>query len=1848
MKMTNKQIFMEKHNYNIFHGETFKNKLIDIKFQAFLMKKLERTINYFNIAYLGYSLFLIIEILVKKSEYLNNGIFHAIFWPSLILIFLLILFYLTFTFKNNIRFRQLLFLGFFIIINLNLHIDIMKITKNEDTIYKGDKIISTNFFKAAIEFLGCFCYFLRNPVIPIIFSYLHRAIFLAVYASRYVEVEFSDILFQEISLFFMAFFTFIIKQAMFFGFLDIFITQETLLGTNLYYSGFISEFNSSILTIKKNFFLDYNRQFVRDFKKHTSLFEADIKEIKKQNEMFSEEIVNNSNIYNKLDKNIIVNTRNKISNNNINNGNGMVYQAVSTENNINTLSNNNSKHTNKQLTVNKRLNGNVNELNNELNDYENDINSNKRLNNGKLETHGHNKNKDNEEEIKITNSVYATTEELLKPKNILNNLNKKQFHSSKPSLVSNVTNELNKLIINSNNNENCNLIIDDDSTITQNYLNTQLNCFLNSFSTTTTDTKNLAELINFKDIEQALMKNSIYSSSEVLQNLISDNEFNRINTFVKLGEFCFLCQGEENEEEVKQRYFEISIRKFFIYEHLISLDIVFTDITDLKDTEAKKIEFQIKGKMFSKIAHEFKTPLITITSQLDLLNEKILNNNCNEMTNLDINSSEYITRHENQEEIIEIASSIKHLAHYTNFLILDIIQYSNTNNKGKIANKDGDCSDNTIKKEIVENFKSDIVLFNFLVLNALLSYSTGNKKNIESKLIYDDELDNYQLYTNKIKFNQIILNIISNSVKFTKAGTILITCYLNRNKERFTKEEISVQTMHKDFEKGYSEDFSINEVNFSNYEQDNNSNISVNINSSNNRCFELATIKIIDTGLGMSRKLIESLRIGNPSLVSLRAYNNSMGSGLGVGISKQICNSLNYDLKVSSEEGMGTTFTLRFLVKDKSLGFYRTNSFSKETQSKTTTPYSKYQYSDSKNKSFKYSRILAQQSKQSGNQSFNHSHAKIDLDSILEEKEGMSSSHITKYKTHNLINEKCHSAFISLNKNLNKMETINNNIILNNCQSEVINIKADSKSIKNLLECSSCSNDKTIAITNYPNYSNLHLPSKFKEINNNQSNTFKENKFNDDNFNVTQSTNNNNLEYFNYFDSNSRRSSNSNRKMNSNSNIINISKNRQSKVQFRESKTGDNNSISKSPIKQKHIKIKNKTILKKKAIASLMSSSYDESYITDKSNESRFKRKSFNIDCFRKNMNLDHSITHNIKENLCRRTSLFQPQIKEFLRKLSYNKPIKRHHSIKRSFKSNNNLIYRLKLHRKLINSTLTVLKGGQINSKMKRFRNTSDSYSTYSYASNFEFNSKNNITQIENNSKETNNSPYLPLNKDIKSNNFNNYNNNSLCEFSSRDESSTEKENNETIVYLPSNNQLISNFKDYRDEIKLMSFKQFSSSKNNDFTMRSKNKAKLLSSFKEEQNKFSNNDIETKITQIFDSDSDLNKSLQNEVLDMKKRRNNKANTHNTHTAQGFMNIQSNQVTSTPNKFVNIIEETDESNKYNSNTLTKHDFNDNNKILIKNNERESISNILTDKIIITDLDEHIPVKKSYVDNFKNSPVINLNPNNLSLTHLANNIQSNLNTDTKSLTILSSKLLRNKTSKNSCAKTKFQSKQNILSPKSKLSSPQNNDIVNQIDDSSNNFNYNKQFSFKHSNVISNKIKKNENSINDISKSIDNKSNEINISNSKINSDVKQICVDDNKDIIVICDDSDTILDSLQKLLLSIPEVKEKYSIMRITDGAYLVSCIIYDQVFQRVKVVITDENMEFINGSQAINILKKAEVEGKISTNRIYISLTAFEDDDMKKYLLSTGFHRILAKPTSKQSIIECFKSIKII
>lgn len=166
-------------------------------------------------------------------------------------------------------------------------------------------------------------------------------------------------------------------------------------------------------------------------------------------------------------------------------------------------------------------------------------------------------------------------------------------------------------------------------------------------------------------------------------------------------------------------------------------------------------------------------------------------------------------------------------------------------NKWKIKKK------NKILVNLDEVNFEEITLFCKGVAETLL-ISKGKEKNVKIDFNYDEEINNYKIYSDEFRVKQIILNFLSNAVKFTKSGYILINSCIIDNKLK---------------------------------------------------------ISVIDSGIGIKKEEIKYLFKDKFMSETTKKYNQA-GSGLGLSISKSIADRLGIAIDVKSELGKGSEFSI--------------------------------------------------------------------------------------------------------------------------------------------------------------------------------------------------------------------------------------------------------------------------------------------------------------------------------------------------------------------------------------------------------------------------------------------------------------------------------------------------------------------------------------------------------------------------------------------------------------------------------------------------------------------------------------------------------------------------------------------------------------------------------------------------------------------------------------------------------------------------------------------------------------------------------------------------------------------------
>jgi len=304
---------------------------------------------------------------------------------------------------------------------------------------------------------------------------------------------------------------------------------------------------------------------------------------------------------------------------------------------------------------------------------------------------------------------------------------------------------------------------------------------------------------------------------DILMSMKNKN-FNS-NKFINLGTFNFKTINNN-------KFFNILIRPYKCAENGSFQDLIFFDVSNLLSMRKQIHEANlVKERVMAKLAHELKTPMNSIIGMIDIIAEKNISPRKNNINNEKTKEMKCITG----------------LSYYTINLVNDIIQFS-SNNQNASLNKE--CT------SLIE-----VLNFNYEVLEALL-YTKNSTSNLVKPIFDVNEMIIYgvKIFTDHIRLKQILLNLISNAVKFCKNGNVTLKC---RYLEELNKVRITVS----------------------------------------------------DTGIGIKEEDLEKL-FNDFVMLEDKDNLNRQGSGLGLSICKNLSNLLDLELEFKSVYGKGTEISL--------------------------------------------------------------------------------------------------------------------------------------------------------------------------------------------------------------------------------------------------------------------------------------------------------------------------------------------------------------------------------------------------------------------------------------------------------------------------------------------------------------------------------------------------------------------------------------------------------------------------------------------------------------------------------------------------------------------------------------------------------------------------------------------------------------------------------------------------------------------------------------------------------------------------------------------------------------------------
>lgn len=279
-----------------------------------------------------------------------------------------------------------------------------------------------------------------------------------------------------------------------------------------------------------------------------------------------------------------------------------------------------------------------------------------------------------------------------------------------------------------------------------------------------------------------------------------------------------------NESKDGRKYWTLSTLNPMVDERgeltqIIAIDV---DISKQKETEQQLIEAKQKAEESAKakeqflanMSHEIRTPMNAIMGLTQILVD----------TEMSQDQKQYL-------------SSIKFATDNLLALINDILDLSKID-AGKITFENVNINLHDIVKGLVDSYKIKAEEKKMLLRAAL-------DQKIPKVLLGDP-----------VRLNQILTNLVSNAIKFTKKGEVLITAKLKEKKQENVAVEFSVK----------------------------------------------------DTGIGIPSDKLDKI-FENFEQAQSDTTRNFGGTGLGLAISKQLVELQGGKIKVLSEEGKGATFS---------------------------------------------------------------------------------------------------------------------------------------------------------------------------------------------------------------------------------------------------------------------------------------------------------------------------------------------------------------------------------------------------------------------------------------------------------------------------------------------------------------------------------------------------------------------------------------------------------------------------------------------------------------------------------------------------------------------------------------------------------------------------------------------------------------------------------------------------------------------------------------------------------------------------------------------------------------------------
>lgn len=369
----------------------------------------------------------------------------------------------------------------------------------------------------------------------------------------------------------------------------------------------------------------------------------------------------------------------------------------------------------------------------------------------------------------------------------------------------------------------------------------------------------LTEITNADDILLEFYNESIVEKISLAQVLKQQKELNQKELILR--------------KKSGDRIFMFAFRKLENI-HTYQTVCVFKDTTHFNQLQKVKSQVEVRSIIMGCLTHELRTPVNCAMSILKSLEDYIQNSQ------------------EAKKLLLICQGTIEMLRSLTE----DFIDFTRYENKKGLP----------IKKEPIDIrsfFESVKNIFGFQAEEKNLRFDVNISKNVPVEMNTDPK-----------RLKQVMMNLLSNSFKFTLRGKIEINLFVKKSTLSANKDELADEVklrMSKSKVKEScfdSRQFSKKDIDLDYADTDN--------LTDDKKMVSHLFIEVIDTGIGMTDKVRKNLFTKFASGNNSKGLNTN-GLGLGLYLSKQIVTRLDGDISCKSIFGIGSTFVVKIPLDSK-------------------------------------------------------------------------------------------------------------------------------------------------------------------------------------------------------------------------------------------------------------------------------------------------------------------------------------------------------------------------------------------------------------------------------------------------------------------------------------------------------------------------------------------------------------------------------------------------------------------------------------------------------------------------------------------------------------------------------------------------------------------------------------------------------------------------------------------------------------------------------------------------------------------------------------------------------------------